>query len=253
MNFQPPEHDDPRDDDDRIQEPDHEIIYLEPLFTPQIANEVEWYEPEGRTWCQDDVWHTSDYCGISPTKYIRYDLYESKCKDLEAYIGIAIENANQKAELEALREERTEAGNLLAVIHRDGGHYTNAHGFKESIAKAVDEVLELRARVAQLESDKAERIEYPRDIFSELIRGNSPYAFYLFQWVPYQKDAARWRLKMNHDVKTFDGREAHGIWPNANSCGPFKDDEVEFIRISRTQALHEWQDPRLRQPKRANK
>lgn len=89
-----------------------------------------------------------------------------------------------------------------------------------------------------------EEIDYPRDLFSELIDGNSPYAFYLFQWVPYQTDAQRWRLKMKHDVRTFDGREAFGIWPNGSSCGPFKDDEVEFIRISRRQWGDEWQDPR---------
>ena len=49
---------------------------------------------------------------------------------------------------------------------------------------------------------------------------------------------------MLHDVKTFDGREALSIWPNANSCGPFKDDEVEFIRISKKQHGSEWADPR---------
>lgn len=89
-----------------------------------------------------------------------------------------------------------------------------------------------------------DQIDYPRDIFHELISGNSPYAFYLFQWVPYQIEAKKWRLKMRHDVKTFDGREAFGIWPNGNSCGPFKDDEVEFIRISKDQGFHEWTDPR---------
>lgn len=87
-------------------------------------------------------------------------------------------------------------------------------------------------------------IEYPRDIFNELIGGNSPYAFYLFQWVPYQAEAKKWRLKMHHDVKTFDGREAFGIWPNADSCGPFKDHEVEFIRISKDQGWHTWEDLR---------
>jgi len=46
-------------------------------------------------------------------------------------------------------------------------------------------------------------IEYPRDVFYELIHGNSPYAFYLFQWVPYQTEAKKWRLKMLHDVKPF--------------------------------------------------
>ena len=87
-------------------------------------------------------------------------------------------------------------------------------------------------------------IAYPRDVFGDLISGNSPYAFYLFQWVPYQTEAKRWRLKMSHDVRTFDGREAHGIWPNGSHCGPFKDEEVEFIRISRVQHGIAWQDSR---------
>ena len=96
-------------------------------------------------------------------------------------------------------------------------------------------------RAGELTRDE---VEYPRDLFSALIDGNSPYAFYLFQWVPYQTDARRWRLKMLHDVRTFDGREAFGIWPNGSSCGPFKDEEVEFIRISRKQWGAEWADPR---------
>lgn len=91
--------------------------------------------------------------------------------------------------------------------------------------------------------------QYPRDIFEKLLQENSPYAFYILQWVPYQsiKDqitAQKWRLKMLHDVKTFDGREAFGIWPNGSSCGPFKDDEVEFIRISTNQFGHNYNDPR---------
>ena len=89
-----------------------------------------------------------------------------------------------------------------------------------------------------------EEIEYPRDVFAQLIEGNSPYAFYLFQWVPYQKDANKWRLKMLHDVKAFDGREEFGIWPNGSHCGSIHDDDIEFIRISKDQFGHEYQDPR---------
>lgn len=96
--------------------------------------------------------------------------------------------------------------------------------------------------------DKAD-IDYPSDIFAELIDRSSPYAFYLFQWVPYQTDARGWRLKMLHDVKTFDGREAFGVWPNGGHCGPFRDEEVESIRISRRQWGDEWKDPR---PKPSN-
>lgn len=88
-----------------------------------------------------------------------------------------------------------------------------------------------------------DEIEYPRDLFSQLICGNSPYAFYLFQWVPYQTEAKQRRLKMRHDVKTFDGQIELGVWPNGNSCGRFKDSEVEFIRISKDQGYHEWEDP----------
>lgn len=92
-----------------------------------------------------------------------------------------------------------------------------------------------------------DEIAYPREQFVELILHNSPYAFYLFQWVPYQTDAKRWRLKMSHDAKTFDGREAFGVWPNGGSFGPFKDAEVEFIRISRKQFSHTYLDPRDQQ------
>ena len=89
-----------------------------------------------------------------------------------------------------------------------------------------------------------EDIDYPRDIFQKLIHKNSPYAFYIFQWVPYQTDAKKWRLKMCHDVKHFDGRVEYEIWPNGSHCGSFKDDEVEFIRISKSQHGWEWKDPR---------
>lgn len=93
---------------------------------------------------------------------------------------------------------------------------------------------------------------YPRDLFDRLLCENSPYAFYFLQWVPYQPiegqiTAQKWRIKMQHDVKTFDGREAFGIWPNGSSCGPFKDHEVEFIRISAKQFCHEYKDPRQQQ------
>lgn len=87
-------------------------------------------------------------------------------------------------------------------------------------------------------------IEYPRDMLQSLVANNSPYAFYLFQWVPYQTEAKQWRLKLCHDAKTFDGREAFGVWPNGSSVGPFKDSEVEFIRISKNQHGQVYTDPR---------
>lgn len=90
--------------------------------------------------------------------------------------------------------------------------------------------------------------DYPRDIFNDLISNDSPYAFYLFQWVPYQTDAHKYRLKMTHDAKNFAGEIEMNIWPNGTHCGRFHDDEVEFIRISKDQGWHEWKDPRLEEP-----
>ena len=82
-----------------------------------------------------------------------------------------------------------------------------------------------------------------RDIFERMISEKDHYAFYLFQWVPYQTEAKRWRVKLLHDVKTFDGREATGVYPNGNHLGPFKDEEVEFIRVSTTQWDSSWVPP----------
>lgn len=78
-----------------------------------------------------------------------------------------------------------------------------------------------------------EDINYPRNIFKELIDEESPYSFYLHQWVPYQTEANRKRLKMNHDVKNFNGDIEYNVWPNGSHCGTFKDEDVEFIRLSR--------------------
>ena len=47
----------------------------------------------------------------------------------------------RRPEREALRA----AGNLLAVIHRDGGHYIQEHGWKKAGEDAEAEVLRLRS------------------------------------------------------------------------------------------------------------
>ena len=92
-------------------------------------------------------------------------------------------------------------------------------------------------------------VERPRDVFSLLIRLGSPYAFYLFQWVPYHEEAKRYRLKMWHDVKLFNGDVHLNLYPNADAfSAKFKDDEVEFIRLSKAYlpGEDEWKHPRDR-------
>jgi hypothetical protein len=93
--------------------------------------------------------------------------------------------------------------------------------------------LALRQAVLKMKDDSPD-YEYPRDVFRRVIETGNNYSFYLFQWVPYQTEMKKWRLKMHHDVKTFDGRIEYNIWPNGEHCGSFHDSEVAFIRISRT-------------------
>jgi hypothetical protein len=92
-----------------------------------------------------------------------------------------------------------------------------------------------------------EEVAYPRDTFTAILLGGSPYAFYLFQWVPYHTDARRFRLKMMHDVKLFDGTELESCYPNGNAFhGKIRveDKDVEFIRISKKQRSFEYADLR---------
>lgn len=53
----------------------------------------------------------------------------------------------------AVRAREQDARNLLARIHRDGGHHTEAVGFKQSCLDAEQEWLALRQRVEELERD----------------------------------------------------------------------------------------------------
>ena len=62
------------------------------------------------------------------------DAYE-EAQDLALYLKQAILERNQ------LRAELTAANNLLARIHRDGGHHTEAVGFIRSAQDAEKKVL----------------------------------------------------------------------------------------------------------------
>lgn len=92
--------------------------------------------------------------------------------------------------------------------------------------------------------------DYPREFFQSLINNDSPYAWYIFQWIDYNGEARRWRLKMPHDLKLSDGRILKDMHPNANAwhCDNkiIDDDEVIQIRLSRTIPWidKEWKDPR---------
>lgn len=67
----------------------------------------------------------------------RYMSVEERLKKDEEFCR---ENIDMHRQLIALERERDEArrnlGEILAVIHRDGGHYTGEHGISKSVADA---------------------------------------------------------------------------------------------------------------------
>jgi hypothetical protein len=61
-------------------------------------------------------------------------------------IDIAIERKDQPAPVEVVPRS---VGNLLAVIHGDGGHYQDAHGLEKAAADAITVVHQLRQEIAE--------------------------------------------------------------------------------------------------------
>jgi len=92
-------------------------------------------------------------------------------------------------------------------------------------------------------------INYPRDIFCDIIREDSPYGFYIFQWIDYHEEAHTYRLKMPHDVRLKTGEILEGLYPNGNgwhgAARRIDDNEVEAIRLSKKLAWtdHTWRHP----------
>ena len=53
-----------------------------------------------------------------------------------------------QAKLTTVKEENQSFGNVLAVIHKDGGHYITNHGYEKASKDAIQIVLELRGELA---------------------------------------------------------------------------------------------------------
>lgn len=77
--------------------------------------------------------------------YAAYEInnLESQVRELEAKVTIL------KAERDEAHRTRDEIQhqllNLLAVIHRDGGHYTAEHGVEASVDRAEDIIMSERS------------------------------------------------------------------------------------------------------------
>lgn len=76
-------------------------------------------------------------------------------------------------------------GNLLAVIHRDGGHHQGTVGTPIAVDEAMQAIYALRARLAEAERD-AERLDWLIDNFWIALNGREARAM-----TREQIDAAR--------------------------------------------------------------
>lgn len=52
------------------------------------------------------------------------------------------------------KEQEQQAGNVLAVIHRDGGHYISKHGWEKACKDAQDMIPKERQELEQLRYEK---------------------------------------------------------------------------------------------------
>lgn len=97
----------------------------------------------------------------------------------QAFARLGLELAKATAELAASRQQ---LGDLLAVIHGDGGHYMHDHGIEKAIADAesryltmVDELAASRAREAALRawitSQRISAVAGPSPEFAAMVRG----------------------------------------------------------------------------------
>ena len=95
---------------------------------PQISHAVKMLDDVQGTNCAE--WRCS--CG---EEWISSGLHRCPKDPLNADKGIA--SQEEKAKCDAMRE-------LLAVMHRDGGHYTDEHGVKKSTEVAIAEYYAMR-------------------------------------------------------------------------------------------------------------
>lgn len=66
------------------------------------------------------------------------------CTCLKCVLGKARERDALAARVKELEKYHHDARNLLAVVHRDGGHYVTEHGFQKACEDAAEEYLRRR-------------------------------------------------------------------------------------------------------------
>lgn len=74
-----------------------------------------------------------------------------------------------QSQFDVIKKENQSFGNVLAIIHRDGGHYITEHGHDKASKDAIKIVLNLRAQLDEIK-EREKQLQYfvssMRDIFS---------------------------------------------------------------------------------------
>jgi len=125
-----------------------------------------------------DLWHTGG-CGGPLTREADWVL-AANAPDLAASV-VALH-----AEVEALQVERHHLGELLAVIHRDGGHHTARVGLEASLRDAHDRVI--RERVALYDALAERQTEQPDRWRSPIVQHAHDEADHDYREVLYDRD-----------------------------------------------------------------
>jgi len=77
---------------------------------------------------------------------------------LELLDRLAAELLEARERLAEVRDKIQQAGNLLAVIHHDGGHHINAVGWKQACRDAIQDVIATRTELANARYLERQRI-----------------------------------------------------------------------------------------------
>lgn len=117
-----------------------------------IREEIRLHENDWQDQCP------STWIGIATTLLTTVDKLREELKELEIeenqmfkIVGhnLALIKKNAK-----FKEENQELLNLLAIIHRDGGHHREEHGTKKSVAEARSIYYALQKEIASLKSER---------------------------------------------------------------------------------------------------
>ena len=99
---------------------------------------------------------------VPPQVMVLLDLLDCAEIAWEGGLTQALQEASRK--VESMRDNLCDAGELLAIVHRDGGHYLNEHGWRKACEDAIKAVLQLRAEISNWKDFTG--CERPQEVWS---------------------------------------------------------------------------------------